>query len=239
MTFPLSIAGRTVTDPPGLAALVRADAAAGGAILAGQRPRDWVPALVRQGLLPAQLAVGLVAALLQDPSPSTLVECTHLARALGDRRLGTVLAAAVDAHDVGVLLVPGEEGRSVEDLLLLAAAELAEVDDAEFRGNLLDRLRHAGLASAELQVLARGGNAEEVRTWLPAILAEALPDAAALASLLFRQDTRPATVAILQELAEGARREMWQAMREADPRIATDVRLRTALFPLLSRTASR
>lgn len=236
MTFPLTIGGQTVSDPPGLAALVRADAAAGGIVLAGQRPRGWVRALVDKGLLPAQLAVGLVAALLQDDAPPTLVECAHLARSLGDERLGAVLLSAVEAHDVAVLLVPGEEGRSVEDVLLLAAAELVDATDPALRVPLLDRLRHAGLTAAELGVLARGGSPEEVRTWLPAILQEDLPDASALALLMLSPRTREATIAVLQDLETSARRTAWEAARAADRRIATDVRLRTTLFPAYPRS---
>lgn len=231
MTFPLTIGGQTVSDPPGLAALVRADTAAGGIVLPGQRPRDWVPALVAKGLLPDQLAAGLVAALLQEDSPALLVECAHLARALHDTRLGPVLLAAVDAHDVGVLLVPGEEGRSVEDLLLLAATELVDANDPSLRKPLLDHLRHAGLTAAELAVLAGGATAEEVRTWLPAILQEDLPDAAALADLLLRDSTRAAAIEALMDLDVSQRRTAWEAAREANRRIATDVRLRTTLFP--------
>lgn len=178
------------------------------------------------------MAVALVAALLQDPQPAVLVESAHLARALGRRELGQVLVAALEAHDVGVLLVaaPGEAQGSVEDVLLLAAAELADLTDPGVRSGLLERLRLSGLAETELEVLSRAGTPEEVRTWLPAILSESLPSGASLVRLLRRPETREHTVRILEELDAESRQAAWDLAREAEPRMAGDARLRWALL---------
>lgn len=240
MSFPLRIGDRLIPDPPSLARAVREDAGAGGGrVLPNQRPRDWVPELVAAKLIPGSLAVALVAALLQDPSPATLVECTYLARALDGRDLGVLLAKAVEAHDVGVLLVaaPGEDGRSVEDMLLLAAANLADVSDMAVRGPLLERLRNAGLTSAELAVLSRGGSAEEIRTWLPSILLEEVEDGSTVIGLLQRTPTRDATISALQSLELPARLAVWAAMKKADPKAATP-QLQIQLFPLSERSLS-
>lgn len=230
MSFPLRIGERLIPGPPALAQLVRADAATPGTVFEGQSPRDWVPALIDRKLLTLDLAVGLVAALLQDPSAPTLVECSHLARALGDPRLGDVLLSAVQAHDVGVLLLPGEDGHSVEDMLLIAAAQLSPATDAEVRGKLLEGLRHAGLPTAELAVLAKAGSAEEVRTWLPALLEEDLPDGTGIAALLTRSQTRESAIAVLLALEPPERRALWELARAADKTVAVDARLRTRLI---------
>lgn len=233
VSFPLRIGDRRIPDPPALAQAVREDAAAGGGqLLAGERPRDWVMGLVATKVIERDLAIALVAALLQDPTATTLVECTHLARALGGHDLGAVLSSASEAHDVGVLLVaaPGEDNRSVEDVLLLAATALVDATDDVLRRALLERLRNAGLSTAELQLLARGGSPEDVRTWLPSILLEGGADPAAIAELLSRKDTREASIRVLMELDEDVRRTLWTAARAVDRRIRADVKLRTRLF---------
>lgn len=206
----------------------------------GQKPREWVLGLVTAKLIGKDLAIALVAALLQDPTASTLTECCYLARALDSAELGAVLMSAVESHDVGVLLVaaPGEQGRSVEDVLLLAAAELIDASDAKLRGPLLEQLRHAGLSRAELHVLARGATAEEVSIWLPAILLEDPIDGASLAELLLRSASRKPGIAALNALDEPRRRALWDAARIADRRIAVDSRLRTALFAKVGRRTS-
>jgi hypothetical protein len=233
VSFPLRIGDHRFATPPSLAQAVREDAAAGGGrVVPGQKPRDWVLGLVTAKLLPKELAVALVAALLQDPTASTLTECCHLARALSSVELGAVLMSAAESHDVGVLLVaaPGEQDRSVEDVLLLAAADLIDAADASLRVPLLEQLRYAGLSQAELKVLARGATDEEVRIWLPSVLLEDPVDGVHLAELLVRPATRKATIDALNALDEPRRRTLWSAARDADRRIAIDSRLRTALF---------
>lgn len=230
VTFPLRIHNRLLRDPPALAGAVRDDALSRDP--ATPRPREWVPALIASGDLPEDMAVALAAALLQDSQPAVLVESAHLARALGRRELGQVLIAALDAHDVGVLLVaaPGEAQGSVEDVLLLAATELADLSDASVRSSLLERLRLAGLAEVELDVLSRAGSPAEVRTWLPAILSESLPNGASLVHLLRRAETREDTVRTLEALDAESKQAAWDLAREADPLVAGDARLRWALL---------
>ncbi|MEZ4238459.1 MAG: hypothetical protein R3F59_20365 [Myxococcota bacterium] len=189
MSFPLTVGGREIPDPPSLATLVRMDAgAASGQVVPGKRPAEWVADLVADGALEQRLAVGLAAALIQHPAAETVCEGARLAVALGEPVLGRVILRALDAHDTGLLLGtdPADPAASVEDVLLRGGVALAELSDDAVRGALLERLRHAGLPGLEVAVLARWSTPEELRQWLPAVLAEALTEAgvAALADRL-------------------------------------------------------
>lgn len=177
MSFPLSIGDRLVADPASLAALVRDDSGSeSGAVVPGKRPCEWVADLVRDGRLERRLAVGLADALLRQPAPSTACEGARLACALEEPTLGSVLIDALKAHDTGLLLGvdPAGAGASVEDTLLRAAAELADLSDADIRREVLQRLRNAGLPDVEIPILLRYGDADELRSWLPAVLTEGL-----------------------------------------------------------------
>jgi hypothetical protein len=193
MPFPLKVGDHDVPDPPALAALVRRDAGpVSGGVIAGKRPHQWLAELVATGALEHRLAVGLAAALLQHPVAETVCEGARLAVGLADRVLGTVLLRALEAHDTALLLRadPADPASSVEDVLLGAAAGLCDVSDEAVRGPLLERLRHAGLPRLEVPILAAWGTVHELRTWLPAVLAEGVTDAgvASLAERVARGD---------------------------------------------------
>ncbi len=179
MSFPLEIGDHVVADPAALAALVRDDSGPqSGGVVPGKRPAGWVLDLVEAGRLERRLAIGLAAALIQHPDPITACEGARLARALGEVALGTLLVRALRAHDTALLLRvdPAGAGASVEDTLLRAAVETADLGDATLRKELLERLRHAGLPELEIPTLLEHGDAEDLRTWLPAVLAEGLDD---------------------------------------------------------------
>jgi len=178
MSFPLTIGEHVVEDPPALAALVARDAAGpGGSVVVGQRPWEWILALVEQGALPTELAVGLAAALLQQPDAATIAEGARLASALHPSPLDELVVHALGAHDMLVLLQvdPAEPSRSVEDTLLHAAVAVAPLGAADHRAALLERLRNAGLSGLEARVLLTHGELWELRRWLPALRSEGLP----------------------------------------------------------------
>src|SRR5687768_2866825 len=86
--FPLPVGDRTVAAPPALATLVRDDCGAeSGTVVPGARPNLWIPGLVAEGRLERRLAIGLAAALLQNPEPGTICEGARLAVRLGERVL--------------------------------------------------------------------------------------------------------------------------------------------------------
>ncbi|MEQ1565649.1 MAG: hypothetical protein ABMA64_08430 [Myxococcota bacterium] len=179
MSFPLTVGDRVVADPPALAALVRSDCgAASGTVVPGARPAAWVMALVREGRFERRLAIGLAAALIQNPEASTIGEGARLTAALADRVLGPLVVRGLDGHDTALLLEadPGGHGRSVEDSLLAAATAVCDLTDAAVRGPLLERLRNAGLRDLEIPTLLRHGDLDELRRWLPAVLTEAVGD---------------------------------------------------------------
>ena len=206
MAFPLNVGDRTVADPPALATLVRDDCGAvSGTVVAGSRPNQWIPGLVAEGRLERRLAVGLAAALMQNPEPGTVCEGARLAVRLGERVLGGVLIRALTSHDTALLMQvdPGGHGESVEDTLLLLAPTLADLDDAAIRGALLERLRNAGLPALELRILCDHGDAEELRIWLPAVLVEELGDDE-VAALRRRLDRGDPGATVVGELAGDA-----------------------------------
>lgn len=178
MSFPLTVGRHTLATPPELADLVRSDAANPGSVLADQRPAEWVRGLVDAGALEARTAVALAAALIQQADPVTIAEGARLARSLGERALGKLLVAALEGHDTGLLLQvdPAAPGRSVEDALLEASCELADLADPRIRGTLLLRLRNAALPGMELALLCEHGTLDELRSLLPAVFAEGIDD---------------------------------------------------------------
>ncbi len=179
MPFPLTVGGRTVASPPDLAALAQADArGAGGTVVAGQRPWQWILGLVQGGALDEKLAVGLGAALLQNANPVTVAEGARIAEALHPSPLGRLVLLALDAHD-SVLLLQNDPARpefSVEDSLLRSAVVVAPLDQPTVRERLLTRLRHAGLPELEWIVLLAHGSVDEMRWWMPALLEEDLEE---------------------------------------------------------------
>jgi hypothetical protein len=179
MSFPLVLPDRVVPDAPAMAALVRADAGvASGTVVPGKRPAEWVMDLVRAGSFDRRLAIGLAAALIQNPEVATVREGARLAQALGDPVLGPLVRRALDGHDTALLLQsdPGRPGASAEDTLLEAACPLCDLADPEVRRPLLERLRHAGLRSLEAAALLRFGDVEDLEAWLPAVLTEGLAE---------------------------------------------------------------
>jgi hypothetical protein len=179
MPFPLTLAGRVISSPHELAALAQADAAGeGGSVIPGLRPWQWVLGLVADGSLEPRLAMGLGAALLQNPNPVTVAEGARLAVGLHPSPLDRLVVLALDAHDAALLLQvdPGRPGASVEDSLLRSAVEVAPLDDALTRTTVLTRLRNAGLPALEFQVLMEHGTLADVRRWMPALLEEGLED---------------------------------------------------------------
>ncbi|MCB9686407.1 MAG: hypothetical protein H6735_15300 [Alphaproteobacteria bacterium] len=173
MPFPLTFGDRTFADPAGLASFAREEAIAP---TLPERPCDWVPGLVRDGALEARLATALSAAFLQHAEAATICEGARLAVRLRDPVLGPILLRALQEHDTALLLQPdpADADRSVEDTLLHAAPAVVDLEDAELRRPLLEALRNAGLPEVEIPVLARHGDATDLRQWLPAVLAEGL-----------------------------------------------------------------
>ncbi len=199
MSFPLTVGGVTVDDPPALAALVQADCGAEPVHVPGRRPSRWVVELVAAGALDRRLAVALAVALLEAPSPAPLAEGARLAAALAEPLLGPLVMKALAEQDPLVLLQldPGAPGSSVEDTLAAAVEGVADLTHPELRAAFLAVLRHSGQSEREVRVLARFGTAAELRGWLPAVLAEPLSDGqrAALAARRERGDDGGAVIA--------------------------------------------
>jgi hypothetical protein len=210
MSFPLSVAGRSIADPPALADLVRADSGPGnGQVVRGKRPAEWIVDLVADGVLAPRLAIGLAAALIHQTHAAGICEGARLARALGDPALGTLILRALDAHDTALLLAndPGSADGSVEDGLLAAAAVLCDLTNPTIRRAILGKLRNAGLRELELPMLLSHGEPDDLREWLPAVLAETLTEAetAMLSARGAREDEGGRLVAELLREREGLR----------------------------------
>lgn len=211
MPFPVELDGHTFSRPPDLAVWVFDGARAGGF------PERALARAAREGRLSRDEAVGLCAALVQTADPPVVVCGARLAAAVGEPTLARLLAVAVEALDVGTLLSLADDGRSVEDHLLEAAAALLTEDDAA-RAALLPRLRHAGLGAAEVRVLATRATAAELRALLPAALLEGLPPgtADALAAGLDREDeVAEALLDALVALPPADRARVWAACARA------------------------
>ncbi|MBW1881732.1 MAG: hypothetical protein JRI25_00165 [Deltaproteobacteria bacterium] len=225
MPFPLTLAEHTWKDGPELLAAVLADAKAGGGqVVAGHGPSHWLGDLVDQGALEPELAVGLVAALLQQRGDAGAVsEAARLAVQLGRDELGELVVMSLDAFDTALLLTadPLHSGASVEDALLTAAVQLADLAIPEMRAQLLPRLRNAGLTGLECQLLAQHGDENEIRLWLPAVLTEGLPDGAsgALVEGLARGgEETDALLDVLEEADPRVREMLWEAIARSDRR---------------------
>jgi len=227
MPFPLSHAGRTWNDGPALLAAVIADARGEGAgSFSAEGPAEWLGALVDASKLEPDLAVGLVAALLQRRDEAGAVaEASRLAVRLGRRDLGDLLLMALDACDTGLLLTadPRRPARSVEDALLDAAGQLADLSNPDIRGRLLPRLRNAGLVAHECAALTRYGTVDEIRMWLPAILLEGVPEGAAeplIDALVERDDARDALIDAFLQANPADRAALLEAITHSDRRAA-------------------
>ncbi len=208
MDFPLKVGDLEVADAPALAALARAECGPGGPLRLPVRPHVWVPSLVAEGALAPRLAVALAAAFLQSAEAATVCEGARLAVRLAEPALGPLILRALRDQDTALLLQvdPGEHDpagpgspsgeRSVEETLLRAAATALDLREPVVRRALLARLRDAHLPDVELAVLAGYGDAEELRSGLPAILAEELPpDLRALLEARARADDEGGAVA--------------------------------------------
>lgn len=206
MPFPLDLDGNTFEAPPALAAWVF-DAAKRGQF--PERRLDWAR---REGRLSRDEAVGLAAALVQTADPVSVATGARFAVAVGDPALARLLAVAAEVLDVGTLLTSvDEEGTSVEDLLLAGAVSLLG-DDADVRASLLVRLRNAGLAQLECQVLCTRGSPDEIAAHLPSVLVEGLPAGGAwgVATGLSREEpVREAILEALKALAPAARMRVY------------------------------
>lgn len=225
MPFPITVGEHTWADGPALLAAVLADArAGGGTVIDDAPPSTWVADLVEQGVLEHALAVGLVAAVLQQASEASAVaEAARLAARLDHPDLGELLLTSLDAFDTGLLLTadPLAPGRSVEDALLEGAYLLTDLSDDETRADLLPRLRNAGLTGMECRALAAHGSPDEIRTWLPAVLIEGLPEgaAAALAAGLRRGgDVTEALIEVCEATDPALRRAVLDAIEARDDR---------------------
>jgi len=227
MPFPLTLGQHTWKDGPDLLAAVLADAKAGGGqVVAGRGPSQWLGDLIEAGALEPELAVGLVAALLQQRTDACAVsEAARLAVLLGRADLGELVVMSLDAYDTAFLLTadPLRRAASVEDALLDAAVRLADLAEPEVRARLLPRLRNAGLTSLECMILARHGTASEIRLWLPAVLTEGLPEGSPGSLVEGLARGGPETDALLEvlEAAEAEVRALvWKAIQDSDHRKA-------------------
>lgn len=179
MTFPLRLADRDFPDPRSLSVAVAADARAGGGqVVAGKAPSAWLLDEVRAGRLPAELATGLCAAMVQSTEPALLCEGARLAAGLARPELGELLRLTFQAQDIGVLLTADPlaaaagSPASVEDTLLSCWWRAANPADPAARAAMLAAARHAGRPELELGLLTAHGTAEELVTWLPGVLRE-------------------------------------------------------------------
>lgn len=223
MPFPVTWGSQAWNDGPALLAAVIADARAGGGeVVEGQSPCLWVAEMVAAGSLERELAVGLVAALLQQrEEAAALVEAARLAVSLDGTELSDLVLMALDAFDTGLLLTadPLRPGASVEDALLRAAWRLADLSDPATRARVLPRLRNAGLSDLECMALVRHGTPEEIRIWLPAILVEAIPPGSveALIEMLSAPGAvREAVLEAFQEARPDARADLLEAITSSD-----------------------
>lgn len=216
MSFPVTWKERSWADGPSLLNDVVQDARAGRA------PSRWLAAMVEQGALPKDLAVGLVAALLQRRDEAGAVtEAARLAGRLGHVELGELLLMSLDAFDTGFLLTadPLLPGQSVEDALLRAAGVVVDLSDDTARARLLPRLRNAGLSGLECTALVRHGTADEIRTWLPAVLIEGVPESAMdtlVDALADREEVREPLLEAFEEARPDARADLLAAITASD-----------------------
>jgi len=236
MSFPLTIAEQTFEDAPSLAEAVVADAeAGGGTVTADTRPAEWLTTLLQSDAMERSVLVGLAAWLLRNPNHTAVAEGVELATSLTLTELGPVLDAALDAHDVSLLLMPDprQPNRSVEDAMLTALARTSQLAEPEIRVRILARLRYAGLSAEELGVLATHGNVEEVAQWLPAILLEGVPDGQGhqLATLLSRDaDIALTACKAATVLSPQVRLAIWQAAVASTPTLAQETELQRILL---------
>jgi hypothetical protein len=178
MPFPLRFADRVLDGPPALAATAIEDAKnGGGTVVPGVPTSQWVIDLVARGALEREIAVSLAAMMLGGSQGGAVAEGARLAARLRHPQLDALVGTAVMGQDIGVMLEPdpARPGRSTEDALLAAWAEIAPLDDANVRAALLERLRNAGLNDLELQVLAVWGTPAEIRQWMPSVFIEGVP----------------------------------------------------------------
>jgi len=227
MPFPVTHAGHTWADGPSLLAAVIADARGEGTgAFSADGPAAWLGDLVDGSALEPELAVGLVAALLQRRDEAGAVaEAARLAVRLGRKDLGDLLLMALDACDTGLLLTsdPRRPTRSIEDALLDAAGQLADLSNDGVRARLLPRLRNAGLVAHECAALARHGTVDEIRTWMPAILLEGVPEGGADAlvdALADRDDARDALIDAFLQARPADRAALLDAIAHSDRRAA-------------------
>jgi hypothetical protein len=181
MPFPLRVGPHTFATAPELGAAAARDAReGGGSVVAGQAPSAWIVRAVAAGGLTAAEAIALGASLVDSTEPGGVAEGARLLAALRDPRCADLIEAALHG-DVGLMLAsdPIVAGQSVEDALLRALAAVADLDDGTTRGRLLERLRNAAMGEIELRVLALHGTPDEIREFVPPLLAEGAPRGAA------------------------------------------------------------
>jgi hypothetical protein len=172
MSFPLTAGSHRVEGPAELAGLVRADAAAGGSVVPGERPSAWLLGLS----LPRDLLVALCAGMLREPDAALVAEGVRLAVALHPSPTDPLVLGLLGHHDPALLLQhdPAQPGRSVEDTALWGAMQVTDLSDDAARAELLRRLRHAGLPQWEAAVLIPHGSLAELQRWWPALVSEGI-----------------------------------------------------------------
>ena len=169
MPFPLTIADTALATPADLMRRVLESFSEEGHTNAS----EWLIALHPNHLDTSELTA-LTAALATRPEANALCTAAHLTLHLNDARLGALLLQACLGIDLGTLLTPASTtgDASIEDVLLQAIVQTAQLDDAALRTRLLERLRGAGHSQLEVEILADHGTSVEILEALPGILAE-------------------------------------------------------------------
>lgn len=225
MTFPLKLHGHTFEDAPSFAEAVLSDSIAGGGrIQANTLPRDWLGTLVTEGDA-RPLLVSLTAWLTRSDHSAAICEAVAIAQQYQLQELASVFAAALDGLSIGLLLQPNPTRThlSVEDTLLQGLATLTNGTPDSLRLKLLGHLRHAGLREEELSVLMRFGTKSELKTLLPDLIAEALPDSSQLSPLYTREQELMLTLGqLLASTPLSYRTEIWQRLKSAAPLLAAN-----------------
>jgi hypothetical protein len=219
MEFPIVIAGRRFVTLTEFARAILAEAEA------GLQPSTWVAGAASSGVLDAPRATGLAAALLASKETAHVAEGARLAAALGGAELADRVALHLTFADLGLLLTPdpGSPGASLEETLASAWAAMVQLSDAETRARALKALRNACATDQEVAVLAAHGSPDEIRQWLPGILADGLPGprsrplvqaltrggsaAGAIAGILLASSRGAPIDVILSDLLSGTRPE--------------------------------
>lgn len=174
MPFPIQVGELVVPHAVGLGYVIAADLAAGGGTILPDTPvRTWLPEAA--AALDVEEQRSLVRSLLLRKHAEAIGVACEVALAVRPEGIGPYLLSAMLHHDLGTLMSPDSTGRTVEEVLARAGAELCPLDDPRWRGLVLAALRNAGAAGVEARVVARYGTASELREWGPPLLASGDP----------------------------------------------------------------